>query len=85
MDLGLKGKSAFIAASSKGLGKSVALELAREGANVVICSRNETVLRTTEELVSEAGEGRVLAIQGDITSSEDRLPRPQWARLRILD
>ena len=36
MDLGLKDKRAFVAASSDGLGKAVALELAKEGASVII-------------------------------------------------
>ncbi len=39
MDLGLKGKTALVAASSRGLGRAVADELAREGANLVICAR----------------------------------------------
>ena len=40
MDLGLKNKIAFVAASSQGLGKAVALELAQEGAHLIICGRN---------------------------------------------
>ena len=39
MDLGLSGKVALVAASSKGLGKASALALAREGARVTICAR----------------------------------------------
>ena len=34
MDLGLKDKIAFVAASSQGLGKAVAIELAKEGAHI---------------------------------------------------
>ncbi|NNK71461.1 MAG: SDR family NAD(P)-dependent oxidoreductase, partial [Flavobacteriaceae bacterium] len=40
MDLGLKGKTALVAASSQGLGKAVAIELVKEGADVIICGRN---------------------------------------------
>ena len=40
MDLGLKGKVAIVAAASQGLGRAVATELAREGAEVAICARN---------------------------------------------
>jgi len=40
MDLGLNGRAAAVAASSKGLGFACALELAREGASVAICSRD---------------------------------------------
>ena len=45
MDLGLNGKVALVAASSKGLGKASALALAREGARVTICARTEADLR----------------------------------------
>lgn len=41
MDLGLKGKSVIVMASSEGLGKATALEFAREGANVMIFGRTE--------------------------------------------
>ena len=44
MDLGLKGKVAAVAASSSGLGKAVALGLAREGASVALCSRGERLM-----------------------------------------
>lgn len=40
MDLGLKGRAAIVAAASKGLGRAVATELAREGAEVAICARS---------------------------------------------
>lgn len=40
MNLGLKGKNAIISASSKGLGKACAEELAAEGCNLTIFSRN---------------------------------------------
>ena len=47
MDLGIRGKTAFVAAASDGLGKAVALRLAAEGADVVICARNEERIRAT--------------------------------------
>ena len=39
MDLGLGGKRAIVTGGSKGIGKAIALELAREGADVAIVSR----------------------------------------------
>jgi 3-oxoacyl-[acyl-carrier protein] reductase len=70
MDLGLKGKSALVLASSKGLGKACALALAREGANVVIGARNRAVLdQTADEIRNETG-ARVLAFPVDVTQTE---------------
>jgi len=47
MDLGLKDRVAIVAASSKGLGKAVALGLAVEGAKLALCARGEEELRRT--------------------------------------
>jgi 3-oxoacyl-[acyl-carrier protein] reductase len=51
MDLGLTGRVAVVAASSKGLGKAVALGLAAEGAKLAICARGEEELRRAAEQV----------------------------------
>ena len=45
MDLGLSGKVALVAASSRGLGRAVAEELAREGMSLVLCARGAEALR----------------------------------------
>jgi 3-oxoacyl-[acyl-carrier protein] reductase len=56
MDLGLKGRDAIVAASSQGLGKAVALGLAREGAHLALCARPESTLEATaEEIRRETG------------------------------
>lgn len=39
MDLGLKGKVSLITGSTKGIGKAIAIEMAREGADVIINGR----------------------------------------------
>jgi len=71
MDLGLKNKVAFVAASSQGLGKSVALELAREGARIIICGRNKESLKTAEAEIKATGAS-VLPLAGDLSMQEDR-------------
>lgn len=47
MDLGLKGKQAIITGGSKGIGRSIALNLAEEGVNVAICARGKDALKKT--------------------------------------
>lgn len=67
MDFGLKDRVAIVAASSEGLGKAVAMELAREGAKIVICSRNEKILKQTAENIESETESNVLAIPTNLT------------------
>ncbi len=67
MDLGLKGKVALVAAASKGLGYATALGLAREGASVAICSRDETSIKAAaQRITAETGQD-VLPIAADVT------------------
>ncbi len=71
MDLGLKGRVALVAASSTGLGKAVALGLAREGAHLALCARTaETLELTAAEIRGETGVD-VFARATDVTSAED--------------
>lgn len=72
MDLGLKNKTAFIAASSQGLGKSVALELAQEGADVIINGRNKEALEKTKSEIEDKTNKEVLALPGDLSNAEER-------------
>jgi len=55
MDLGLKGKCAIVTGGSAGIGRSIALSLAREGANVSICARGEERMRATEAEIRALG------------------------------
>jgi len=71
MDFGIKGKVAFVAASSQGLGKSVALELAIEGAQIILCGRNKENLERTANEVKAKGV-QVLAVTGDLSLKADR-------------
>ena len=49
MDLGIQGKKAIICASSRGLGKGIAEQLAKEGVEIIINGTNKENLAETEE------------------------------------
>jgi 3-oxoacyl-[acyl-carrier protein] reductase len=69
MDLGLAGRRAVVTGGSKGLGKAIAAELLTEGAEVVICSRNEAELEATAAELRKSG-GTVFALRCDVTDPE---------------
>jgi 3-oxoacyl-[acyl-carrier protein] reductase len=70
MDLGLRYKIALVAASSRGLGRAVALRLAQEGAHVAICARGKRDLDSTADQIRRVTGQRVLAIPEDIADEE---------------
>ncbi len=70
MNFGIKNKVAFITASSKGLGKAIALQLSKEGAKVVISARNKkNLLKTRDEIEAET-ENVVAAFPADVTNKK---------------
>ena len=70
MDLGLQGKYALVIGGSKGIGKAIARELAREGADVVIAARTLGDLeKSAREIDNETGR-RVIPIALDVTQRE---------------
>ena len=71
MDLGLKDKVALVAASSQGLGRAVAEELAAEGASLVVCARDAQTLDQTAASIAERNNARVLAVPADVTAAGD--------------
>ena len=67
MDLGLKDRVALVAASSTGLGKAVALGLAREGAKLALCARTQCTLEAAAEEIRRETGVEVLARAIDVT------------------
>ncbi len=70
MDLGLKGKVALVTGGSKGIGKAIAVGLAREGCSVAICARGGDELGQTVAEIKKSG-GAIHAIAADVTISKD--------------
>ena len=70
MDLGLKDKVAVVGASSKGLGRAIALGLAEEGAQVTICARDADTLEATATEIREKTGAEVLAVPTAVSQPE---------------
>lgn len=71
MNLGLKDRVALVAAASRGIGYAAALEFAREGARVFLCSRDEQrASEAAEKIHSETG-ANVAGIAADVTGEAD--------------
>ncbi len=70
MDLGISGKVALVTASSQGLGKAVALQLAEENAKVIICARNEAELIKAKETIETKTGNSVTYFVCDVTNEK---------------
>jgi len=70
MDLGLQGKHAIVTGGSRGIGKAIALELAREGVDVAIVARSKGPLEEAAHELAAATGRRVIPIATDVTSKE---------------
>lgn len=79
MQMGLEGKSVFVAAASKGLGKATALAYAREGAKVTIASRNVAELEKARSEIREATGQTVSLVRMDVLSEGDIVEAIRYA------
>jgi 3-oxoacyl-[acyl-carrier protein] reductase len=70
MDLELAGKVVVVTGGSRGIGRAIALALAREGARVAIGARGEQDLEDARRAVEAAGPGPHLAVRCDVTTAE---------------
>jgi 3-oxoacyl-[acyl-carrier protein] reductase len=70
MDLGIRGKVALVTGGSKGIGKASALELAKEGCNIVISARTKADLLQAEKEIGALGV-KTLAVPADLEKPED--------------
>jgi 3-oxoacyl-[acyl-carrier protein] reductase len=70
MDLGIRGRTAIVCASSQGLGKGCARALAEAGVSVTINGRNQELLEATAREIREATGASVTAVLADISTRE---------------
>ena len=73
MNLNLNNKNAIVCASSQGLGKAAALDLAEEGVNLAICSRDQNKINKVKEEIHQKinSEIKVIALQVDLDSPDE--------------
>lgn len=70
MNLGISGRNAVVCASSQGLGRACALELARAGCTVVVNGRDVHALEQTAEEIRSLTAAKVMAVAADVTTHE---------------
>src|SRR5881227_527905 len=70
MDLGLQDKHAIVTGGSRGIGKAIARELAREGADVAIVARNQADLEAAARELAAETNRRIVPLAADVTSKE---------------
>jgi NAD(P)-dependent dehydrogenase (short-subunit alcohol dehydrogenase family) len=71
MALDLRGRTAVVTGSSKGIGYAIAEALARANANVVVQARRSAEVAEAARRLDEVGEGKVLGIPGDVSRIAD--------------
>jgi 3-oxoacyl-[acyl-carrier protein] reductase len=71
LDLGLREKVALVSASSKGLGRAIAEELAAEGASVAMCARGAETLRAASDDIRKKTGAKVLDVAADVSDPAD--------------
>jgi 3-oxoacyl-[acyl-carrier protein] reductase len=71
MELGIQGKLALVTAASQGMGRATAMALAREGAKVAICARNQGPLDAAAEEIRKETKADVMAFRADVSKAAD--------------
>ena len=68
MDTGIAGKTALVAASSRGIGFAAAMLLAKEGTNLTICSRDQVRIEAAAKRIRDAAGVEVLPLVADLAA-----------------
>jgi NAD(P)-dependent dehydrogenase (short-subunit alcohol dehydrogenase family) len=89
MDLELAGRVAIVTGASRGIGRAIAHELAREGVDVAVCARQRESLDETAKALAHLTGRRIVPIVADTTNWESvtrlvETTRAQLGRIDIL-
>jgi len=87
MDLGLKDRTALVCASSKGLGRACAENLAAAGCRLILCARNTEALAATAEEIRQEYGTEVLDVKVDLAQrgEVDRLVAEGLSHVGAID
>ena len=67
----MDGRNAIVTGGSKGLGKAIATEFSRSGANVAIVSRGQEALDVAKAEITEVSEGKIITVAADIRQADE--------------
>jgi 3-oxoacyl-[acyl-carrier protein] reductase len=70
LDLGIQGRNAVVCASSRGLGRACATELAKAGCTVVINGRDKQTLEETAHAIAGESGARIIPVVADVGTPE---------------
>ena len=71
MDLKLDGKTAAITGGSAGIGRAIALSLAKEGVDIAFCARHKEPLEAAAADITKQTNRKIVPIVADLTKTED--------------
>lgn len=66
----LSGKVALITGGGRGIGRAIAIELAKEGVNIIVCARTKFDVEKVADQIKGSG-GKAVAIKADVSSEID--------------
>lgn len=79
MDLGIKGRVAFVSGGTRGIGRAAADHLAAEGCRVIVVGRRQASVDDAVKVMRSAG-GEVSGVAADLTDAADIKRAVQFAR-----
>lgn len=87
MDLQLSGKTALVTGASRGIGRSIAFGLAREGARVAVAARRKNLLDELADEIKKSGGEPPIVIEADLYNPEtpERLAAAAKQQLQRID
>jgi len=83
MNLGITGKTALVTASSQGLGRGIVEALVSEGANVIMCSRNEGHLKQATNEINKSAQQKVLSFVVDLADQNSLKNFSEKEKMRV--